>query len=424
MALPPLSNFVGKTTQLPPLDTFTAQNNTPPATTPAPTQPHPLNEVITHLTNASKAITDFMGLHNAIDTTGTNLANTFDTGAMQKADMPLTTLGENISAGTQIGLATAPVGGEGNIAKTVGGRIAKNAGIGAIVGGANAASSGGNIPLGVGTGAAFGAVTQGLGEGVQGALSALPNRLTRSILPKLAPGTEAQALANTKLGTIGSLLNDSNASVNNLGSQIRTILSHPDYITHTGEGNAAIQTAVAAFPHSNYTAKSVISAASNVVPAKAALVDKVAAGTATLAEKNTLRQALDAATKSRFTDTPKLSASKEVAGQLADALRKEVQSNAPETKPVFQKLSHELNLRNALASTNKKLQNKPFIGLLDIISALGGGLPAVAGEKFARSPAIGLGTAKAATQLNKAMPTINKIANTARSATIKKATNQ
>ena len=293
-------------------------------------------------------------------------------------------------------------------------RVGTNVATGAALGGANAAAQGKDITQGAEVGGATGGALSTAGEGISALLNQLPSRLVRQALPKLTPGNEQYALENTKVGSLQTLLQDSKSSIQNLGGQIKQILSHPDYATHTGEGDAAIQKTLAAFPNSDYTPSSVVSSVKSLVPEQSKLVDKVAAGTATLSEKNDLRKSIDPIIKKVFTDNPQVSSTKQIGAEFANSLRGEVQSQAPETQPVFAKLSKEIDLRNALQTMNKRVQNNKALGLYDITAALGGlstagpvgALGAIAAEKAARSPAVGLAAAKAAQVGAKAAPTI------------------
>jgi hypothetical protein len=286
-------------------------------------------------------------------------------------------------------------------------RFAANAGVGAGLGAADAASKGGSIKQGATTGAVLGGAGSAGGEILNTLLSRLPVRLIRGVLPKLTPGNEQAVLQNTKFGSVPSMLEASKSAVASHGAQIDQILSHSKYGAHTGDGSASIDKALSAFPNSDYDAPHIVQTIKDLIPQQSKLVSKIQQGTAVLAEKNTVRQALDAATKKRFTDSPQLTAGKEIGAKVADTLRHEVQSHAPETQPVFRTLSKEIDVRNALTAASKKLDKQANIGLLDILSYLGAGLPALIGEKAARSPAVSIATAKGLDKVKGALPALN-----------------
>lgn len=303
-------------------------------------------------------------------------------------------------------------GPAGSSAGAIAGRIGTSAAVGAGLGGASALADGKTAPSDVlssaGGGALVGGAMSGAGEALNAVVQNLPNRLVRAVLPKLKPGNE-QSVYDTNLGSVASMLDASKASVRNYGEQIQSILNHPDYVGHTGDGSAAIDAVLGEFKNSKYTPESIVSTVSDLVPAQSKLVDKIAEGTATLGEKNTVRQALDMITKKRFTDAPQLTASKEIAAKFADALRSEVQASSPETQPIFQSLSKELDLRNALVAANKKVQNSGKVTLYDILSFTSGGLPSLLGERFATSPAAAIATAKGLNVAAKAAPTVGAL---------------
>jgi hypothetical protein len=300
----------------------------------------------------------------------------------------------------------------------------------AALGGGQALAEGQSVPDAIkagaksgAIGAALGGATQGAGELINAAMQKLPHRLVRQALPKLEKGNEEYALKNTKVAPIHALAKESDATVAGLGKQVHTVLEHPQYIDNVGAGDFAIKKTLNAFPNSEYDAVQVVNTIKRLVPAQARLVDKVAAGTATLPEKNQLRAAIDPVIKKVFTDAPEVSSSKKLAAEFANALRGEVQSFAPETQPIFGHLSKEINLRNALESMNKKLDTRSALGLYDIVAGLGGfatGGPvgtvvAIGAEKALRSPAVGLAAAKG---LSSVIPAANVGANAARSAAI------
>lgn len=317
------------------------------------------------------------------------------------------------------GALTVAAPGVGEGAGTLG-RIGGNAALGAGLGASNAVANDkgtGDVAEEALGGAALGGGLSAAGEGVSSLVKSLPARITKLALPKLRPGTEESALNNIKLGSMSKMLDTSKSAVSNLGQQVQSILSHPDYANETGEGNAAITKTLASFPNSNYTPDSIVDDVKSLVPDQAKIVDKISAGTATLQEKNDVRSALDQSTESVYTKLSRPPESKAIGKSFADALRTEVQNAAPESKPVFQKLSQELNLRKALDAAKTKNDSKSVLGLYDIVSALGGfasggpigSLMSVGAEKLARSPEAQLGAAKGVQAIGKLAPAAGKI---------------
>ena len=187
--------------------------------------------------------------------------------------------------------------------------------------------------------------------------------------------------------------------MSDLGRHVDTLLRHSDYVSNLGEGNASIQKTLEAFPESEFTPDIIISKVKGLVGDKAGLVQKVANGKATIYEKNLLRKALDKATASVYGDNPKVTTNKLIGSTFADMLRKEVQTTAPETAPLFEKMSKEINLRNALRAANRRIQRNLPVSLYDLgIGTVAGGGPAgiaAAGvAKVARLPGVNLAASK------------------------------
>jgi len=229
-------------------------------------------------------------------------------------------------------------------------------------------------------------------------------------LGKLKPENVPYALENTKVGSISSMLQDSQNANREYGGQIKGILSSPTYVAHTGDGSAAIDDTLSQFKDSVMkTPEDVAAAVKQVAPGKAAIVDKVLSGDATLFEKNALRSEIDQNTYKNANDLPTLTFNKQVANSVANNLRNEVQTHAPETAPVFADYSKELNLQKALGNAQKGVERSGKLGLLDILSMATGGLPAVLGERVARSPAVSIATAKGASRLSGILPKLAPI---------------
>lgn len=387
-------------------------NSAAPAQQPAPTHA----DMLDHISNVVSSIFPGKQIGNAL---ADNLYGIWDLmhGNVQGFQDNANDVGNNFgpivgdTAATIATPASMVIGGpEGAGLKAAATRIGVNAATGAVLGGANAAANKGNVASGAAGGAAINAAGSGVGETLSSLLNYLPVRLVRGVLPKLKSGNEQAVLQKTKLGSVSSMLDDSNASVSDLGQNIKQILTHPQYAANTGEGNAAVEKTLAVFPNSEYDAPQIVQTVKDLVPQQSKLVSKIQQGTATLDEKNTVRQALDAATKKRFTDHPQLTSQKDIGAAFADNLRREVQTHAPETQPIFRTLSKEIDVRNALWAASKKLDKQANIGLLDILSYLGAGLPAVLGEKAARSPAVSIATAKGLNAAGRVLPAVRTVA--------------
>jgi hypothetical protein len=77
------------------------------------------------INNAAEGVTNFLGLHKAVDTIGTNLAYIAHPNLMTDSGIPQTSLKDNLKAGAEIGLATAGPEATGAAAKV--GQVASKA---------------------------------------------------------------------------------------------------------------------------------------------------------------------------------------------------------------------------------------------------------------------------------------------------------
>ncbi len=317
--------------------------------------------------------------------------------------------GPEIEAG-DIGLDTAVAGSEAAAKSTLLPTLLKSAGYGAAAGGLGAIGQGGGPTQalqGAGLGAATGGVLGLGGHLLSSFLDNVPERITQGLFKsggaKLSSEAAQYGIENKSIGSFSNMLNDTLSSIEDKGGQINDILSSPKYgetgygqfRTPVGDGSAALDKTLAKFPNAGFQSTSdIASAAKNVVPLQSDLVDKLVSGDATLAEKNTLRSALDNAIYPKVGDLPKLTADKQVSHILANYLRQEVQTTAPETQPLFSDLSKEMQWKKVLSRLNAKGSTPVTMkSLLGAASGLGltggnplGALAGYGGEKLLESP--------------------------------------
>lgn len=306
-------------------------------------------------------------------------------------------------------------------AKTALGRIGVNAAVGTGIGATGAIaegqSAGDVLKQGAMGGVAGGALSAAT-EGVSALAQNLPKWFTQAALPKMKDAQAFKyipneaggytrtaqesasdyALNNTKGLSVSKMLEHSNKSVDGFRNQIDTILSHPEYTRETGNGAQAITDALTQFPEAQLTESKVIGMAKQLAPESKALVDKVADGTATLAEKNALRSELDSKIYIKFPEKT-LTFNQKVGKVIADSLRGDVQTTAPETVPIFNKFSKELTLNQALQrAVNKKTVAGDILagGAGFAKGGLKGAAEAILIEKGLRSPSVLLNAAKLA----------------------------
>lgn len=328
-------------------------------------------------------------------------------------DRSTPTLGQNLGDLAQMALTVAApgVGGE---TLGVGGRIAASTALGAGLGASSAAANKENIGTGAFVGGGLGLAGGTAGEILGNVLGkVLPTRLVQNVLRGADTETVQTALEKGVTSVEGGIV-DSNKTITDLGTQIQKILSGEDNLTNTGAGSDSLDNALIDFQNSKLypsvssesdVEKATEIARTNLVeklrsyaPNSSSLIDKLAEGSATLADKNTLRQELD---QVYMTADPESNFTKQIAKNVADNLRGEVQAYAPETQPLFRELSKEIPLRNALESAQERLGKGKAMSAFSLLKMIGvafGGLPGYLGaataEGIIKNPTVDLSTAQ------------------------------
>lgn len=314
------------------------------------------------------------------------------------------------------------------------GRIGANAALGAGIGGTNAIAQGqgaGDVAKNAVIGGVTGGGLSAANEGATSLMKNLPTWFAKSALPKAKDGTIDYALSNkVKLGSTKTLLSNSDNAVNSYSSQIKGVLSHPEFANETGDVSNILPNVQSKFPNAGLEDSKVLSIVKNVAKGNATIVDKVAKGTATLAEQNSLRQELDRAVYPKFTDTPSLTFNKQVGKAFSDNLRANVQTSAPQTAPIFKEFAKELDLNKVLTKIDSKNNLKPT--WQDFASAAAGyqagGLKgageALVAERLLGSSGAKLGAAKALNQVSKVATPVFKAATQGLKAPVEKSATQ
>lgn len=342
-------------------------------------------------------------------------------------------IGQGLGAGLET-LSGGALGGLENKSASIGGKLLKasatGAGYGAVSGASNAMQQEKDLSgvatdttVGALVGGVIGGATSGIGQAFKGLVDTLPNRLVRNAIPGLDKAGANYALENKSIGTVGKLFKDSADAVVNLNNQIDTVLKHPDLIDEKIDTPKLINNIIyGKFGNSNYTDETLIKTMKSLVPAKAKLIDKIMSGEASLADANEVKKALYQQTKKVFGDTPVLNAKKQLGAGIATSIADTIKAQAPETVPIFDKMSKEINLRDLLLKQFKKQDAQKLIGLYDLGTigaghALGGAPGAIVGEvgkKVLNNPATKFAGAKALNTIGKikGLPTIIKTLNT------------
>ncbi len=243
----------------------------------------------------------------------------------------------------------------------------------------------------------------GVANKVSEITDALPRRIVNNLLPQLKnPETIDYAIDNLKVGKLDTMLETSTKALDSYDSQIKAILNHPDYSNIGIEGNRIIDSTLSQFPNSEYTPEYIYAKLKSQIPGSAGLVTKLEKGTLTLDEANTLRQAIDRVTYKIAIDSPEIKAGKELASAFGNSLRSEVKTLAPETVPIFDGYSKEINLQKALQKLALKSAKKGAVSMKELLEIMGGnalGGPigagaALAGSKLVETPGFKVGAAK------------------------------
>lgn len=317
-------------------------------------------------------------------------------------------------------VAAPGVGGE-TAATRIGANAALGAGIGATGAIAEGKSAGDVATSGI-EGTTLGGGISALGEGVNALTKNLPNWFVQKALPKLNPDNVDFATKNLTAGTVTSNLAKSTQAVKSSGQTIDSILSHPQYESEVGNIKNVVNNTLDKYPNAQLDSKKIGSIIKNIVPAQKDLVEKVIDGTANLKDQNQLRQVLDKQVYPKFTDTPSLTFNKQIAKVFGDSLRENVQSTAPETKPIFENFAKEINLNQALQTAKTKIAKGAPVSLYDIVSGVGGGIPGIVAERAARTPAVLISAAKGIQAASKVTPAIQATGKVLKAPILKAAT--
>ena len=311
----------------------------------------------------------------------------------------------------KLGLTAASLGGVGAVGG-LGARALQTAGLGAGFAGAEAVEEERMPRFGeLATGAAVGAAIPLVGAGVKITKNTLTQVLPKSLIKGALPGQTSGELSeyvlkNTKLGTTTTMLQNAKSNISQLSNQVDNILSKS---TETVGKKTILNSVAKSYGQTGgggtITGSEVEKIVKRVAPDVRGLLSKE---NLSLRDANKLRRAIDQSLGDRFFLAKHSAFAKEVTGNFNSFLRELVKSKAPTTRSIFDEMSKEIGLRNALNTAVKKSGFK--LTLFDIFAGLGGfagagplgGASAIALERAARSPAVGIGVAKGFSQLGQA----------------------
>jgi len=260
-------------------------------------------------------------------------------------------------------------------ATTAMGRIGQASAIGAGIAGTGAIAGGETDPGQILKESAIGGVAGGVlgtgGEVLNKALTSLPNRFAKFAFPGLkTPEALEYATKNTKLGTLQTMIDHNQKSMDNFNSQIKTILSHPDNFDVKVRPEVIVDDVMQIFPRSEYTPSSILNSIKKQVVSEAATISKLQKGIPlNLEDANRLRQVLDSRTyKPSALDTTEIKEGKKLIEAFGNSIRKQVQTLAPETQPIFSNYSKEITLSKVLGKLRNKTDKQSILSLMDLAS--------------------------------------------------------
>jgi len=251
---------------------------------------------------------------------------------------------------------------------------------------------------------------------IRGQLKKLPTEVSKKYKPNAAGGFTRQQqtdmadeVLKMKSWTKKGLVAESQGVAKNMETEIDTILNSPKYKSATGNSKGVFSYVKEKFGNSEFvdSDKKIIKIIKNIAKDESTLVDKVYNGTATIAEQNTLRKAID-----RGINYPSVDAdsafNKRIGKEFVNYIRGNVQTTATETVPLFDEYSKSLQILKAA----KNVRNSGDISIFDIMAFIHGGIGGVALERAARLPNARIGAAKVINKLrsSKIVPLVSGVA--------------
>lgn len=343
--------------------------------------------------------TIFPGTEQIGESIGTAAANIGLLAQGKNPNLPVNipkTIGGYLEAGSTVG---AP----GVSAPTAIGRIGTTAGLGALAGAGGALASGstsaGQIAKQGLLGGAVGGAVGGAAELISKAANYLPYRLARTYLPGTSEETANYAVEKG-LGTPTSMLNKSDASLNQIGKGIESVLSDPSLENVTATAPDVYQGILEKYPNAGLTMDTVGEELKKLAPLQSSLVDKLESEGLSAKELNQLKTAIGSATYKTVFDDPAVKAGKQIGNAAYSAISGWLENKVPDAVPLFDEYSKELQLNGALqkairsAAKARPLTLRDIIALVSGTTAFGplGGIGTYVAEKAATNPSVNLVT--------------------------------
>lgn len=192
---------------------------------------------------------------------------------------------------------------------------------------------------------------------------AIKTMVEKRLLPDIADG---------RLSTIDAR-NMATSQIKDLNTKVQSLLDQPQYLKTTGGGGEIVANTTKKFPNSKFGYDDIVNNGRELTPQNNLLWDKFEAGKATMSDINKLRSDLDSAVETVYTKMNQPPIKKEMGAALAGSMRDFVKSSVKETVPLFDQMTANFRIKDAL----KILEHKPIKsggGLVRDIGMAGGEL--------------------------------------------------
>lgn len=225
------------------------------------------------------------------------------------------------------------------------------------------------------------------------------------------------ALDQKKVGTAKGLYDSAQNNIKSMGKEINDILKSVK-VTDKNISNSRIFNDVAGKVNEaggEISKEEIKDIVTKVAPQVRGMLNKP---TMSVENANKLRQNLDEVLGERAFLSQQLPFNKKILKDFTNFLREEVKTAAPETRPIFDNLSKEITLRNALEDKIVKGVGKSAISVMDILTGasvgLGAGgvvpaLGAVAARRAVGSTPFLTGAGVTLDQINRIAPALEKL---------------
>lgn len=279
-------------------------------------------------------------------------------------------------------------------AGTVLGRITQAANIGAGLGLAGGLKEGKtkatDLLKSTAVGLGSGLLAGGTGEGISKLATWLPKRM----LPFNISDKTANYALTKNLGNPTKMLSTSDNEIQTMGNKIGSMLNKQEYANIRIPGRDIYARIAQDLPDAKLSPDELIKEVTKVAKLKKGLVEKLFTPQGlSLPEIQRLKSEIGNNVYKSVFDNPETKAGKQIGNAVYHALGDAIKSIAPETEPIYDQMTKEYLLNNAIRKFVNKSGGKAAITLNDLVAFEVGGLPAAIGRRVIGSPTLNLKTA-------------------------------